>query len=125
MKYLLAISLLASCASAQGFPEGPQPLRHTFFDRQNVVLFAGVAAVRVLDLNSTWRFRSKGYNEGMLSNGFVDDKPAFVAFSLGMVGAHIAGCYLLHRTGHHRLEQMASYAHIGLVGRTVANNYRL
>jgi hypothetical protein len=125
MKRLLAILLLANCTLAQDLPEHPKPQHKAFFDHQNIVLFAGVATVRVLDLHSTWRFRSKGYNEGILSNGFVDNKVAFTAFSIGMVGAHIGGCYLLHRTGLHKLERMGSYIHIGLVGRTVAGNYRL
>jgi len=111
--------LLATIATAQDMP------KHRFFDKENVTLFSALAVTRAMDCDSTWRFRAKGYQEGELTNGLVDNKPAFVAFSAAMVGAQIGGSYILHRLGWHRAERWTSAVHVGMVGGTALNNYRL
>lgn len=104
---------------------GVESSRHRFLDKTNIALFSGVAIARGFDLHSTWKMRRAGWQEVELGNGMVDNKPAFTVFTIGMVGAHVTGCYLLHRTGHHRLERTLSVLHIGSTSATVARNYWL
>lgn len=120
MKRLIVFVLLfASIALAQDI----RP--HRFLDKTNIALFSGVAIARGFDLHSTWKMRRAGWQEIELSNGLVDNKAAFTAFTAGMVAAHVGGCYLLHRTGHHRMERFASLVHISSTSATVARNYWL
>ncbi len=100
-----------------------QPEHKFFWDRANVSLFAALSAARAMDMHSTWRFRARGSNEAQLSNALVDNKPLFVTFSAGMVGAQILSSYMLHRTGHHKLERISALIDIGLVTGTAAWNY--
>lgn len=98
---------------------------HRFWDRTNLELFAGVAAVRALDYASTRHFRTRGVNEALLSNSIVDNKPAFAAIEAAGVAASIGISYWLHRTGHHRLERWVSIIHIGVAGFGDARNFTL
>lgn len=102
-------------------PAGP----HRFWDRTNLELFAGVAAVRALDFASTRHFRARGVNEVFLSNAIVDNKPAFAAIEAAGTAASIAVSYWLHRKGHHRLERWVSVVHIGAAGVGDVRNYTL
>jgi hypothetical protein len=85
---------------------------HVFWDWQNVVLFSGVAAGRALDYFSTRNFRQKKLKEWLLNDEIVDNRPLFVAIEATGTAVSIAASYLLHRTGHHRLERWASILHI-------------
>ena len=122
MKKLLLLFMLFGCfpvwASAQEKP-------HKFFDKTNLVAFSALSSLRVIDLHSTWRFRRRGFDELILTNSFVDNKPLFVGMSAGMVGANIGLAYIFHRTGHHKLERIFSYTNIGIVSFAVIHNYRL
>jgi hypothetical protein len=108
-------------ASRTARPAAP----HRFWDRTNLELFAGVAAVRALDYASTRHFRDRGVNEALLSNSIVDNKPAFAAIEVAATAASIGISYWLHRTGHHRLERWVSIVHIGAAGFGDARNYTL
>jgi len=103
----------------------PKGQHHRFWDRTNIALFAGAAAARAADLDSTWRFRSGGCHEGRLSDRLVDNKPAFTAYSFGLVGANIGLSWWLHRRGHHRLERLVTAVHLGETGTAAVRNYRL
>ena len=98
---------------------------HRFFDRENIVLFSSVAAMRTLDLHSTWRARRLGGREALLPQGLTDNKPAFAAFSYGMVGGNIAISYAFHKRGWHKAERILSMVHVGSVGYSVWGNYRI
>jgi hypothetical protein len=106
-------------------PAAPRVVPHRFWDRTNLELFAGVAAVRALDFASTRHFRARGVNEALLSNSIVDNKPAFAAIEVAGVAASIGVSYWLHRTGHHRLERWVSIIHIGVAGFGDARNFTL
>lgn len=86
---------------------------HPFWDLQNDLLFAGVVVVRFVDFESTLNKRSRGVNEGFLDNGIVDNHAEFTAIEVGGVAASIFVSYLFHHYGHHRIERIVSYAHIG------------
>jgi len=104
-----------------------QPLRspHRFFDKTNLMLFAGVAAVRALDYTSTRHFRSLGHNEVLLSNNIVDNKPLFAGIEVAGAALSIGLSYWLHRTGHHKLERWVSIVHIGAGAFGDIHNYSL
>lgn len=98
---------------------------HRFFDRTNLELFAGVAAVRALDYTSTRHFRARGVNEVLLTNAIVDNRPLFAGIEVAGAAASIAVSYWLHRTGHHKIERWVSIVHIGVGGFGDIRNYTL
>lgn len=102
-----------------------RPREHRFLDRRNSFLFAAVVAGRAADVVTTWRFRDRGYPEVVLSNSFVDNRPAFAAYSFGMAGANIAAAYGLHRLGWHKAERALSLVHISYMGALAVHNYQL
>jgi hypothetical protein len=101
----------------------PASPTHRFWDKPNIGLFAGVAAIRMLDYSSTRYFRRRGNNEALLTNEVVDDKPIFIAIELTGTAASIGISYLFHATGHHRLERWASIVHIGIGTFGFSRNY--
>jgi hypothetical protein len=133
---LLAPSLAAqeprTTPSASGATRLPARTRacleqsdHRFWDRPNALLFAGVAAARALDYTSSRHFRAQGLNEHLLTNRIVDNKPLFVSLEVGGTFASIGVAYLLHRSGHHKLERWTSILHIGVGVGGAAHNYAL
>jgi hypothetical protein len=137
---LLAVFLLASTMNAQEdaaavklgrstrqSPVSSQAVRgsHPFWDKDNILLFAGVGAGRALDYISTRHFRDRGVNEWLLSNSIVDNKPLFAGIEVAGVAASIGVSYLFHRRGHHRLERWVSIVHIGAGAGGSAWNYTL
>ena len=101
--------------------ENPAP-PHKFWDTENICLFTGVGAARMLDYASTRHLRDQGNYEWPLSNSIVDNRPLFVGIELAGTAASIGVSYLFHRTGHHSLERWVSIAHIGVgVGGSIHN----
>jgi hypothetical protein len=109
-----------SSVSSQAAKEG-----HPFWDKDNILLFAGVGAGRALDYVSTSHFRNRGVNEWLLTNNVVDNKPLFAGFEVAGVAASIGVSYLFHRSGHHKLERWVSIVHIGAAVGGSAWNYTL
>jgi hypothetical protein len=113
-------------APPQATAAGNQPRQdHRFWDRTNLELFSGVAAVRALDYVSTRHFRARGANEILLSNAIVDNKPLFAAIEVASTAASMGVSYLFHRTGHHRIERWVSIVHIGVGVFGDARNFTL
>ena len=101
-------------------------LVHKFWDQKNRELFLAIFAVRTADFISTKRFRRFGAHEALLNDAMVDNTPVFVGVNYGIgVGAHIGVCYLLHKTGHHKLERAASIIHITVSGVGATRNFML
>ena len=98
---------------------------HPFWDKDNILLFAGVGAGRALDYTSTRHFRDRGVNEWLLTNNIVDNKPLFAGIEVAGVAASIGVSYLFHRSGHHKLEHWVSIVHIGGAVGGSAWNYTL
>ena len=88
------------------------PAAHGFWDWQNDVLFAGVAATRAFDFFSTRKFREKHLKEWLLDDKTVDNRPLFATIEIAGTALSVGMSYALHRTGHHRLERWASILHI-------------
>lgn len=98
---------------------------HRFFDKTNMMLFTGVAAVRALDFTSTQHFRSYGHNEVLLTNSIVDNKPLFASIEVAGTALSIAAAYIFYRTGHYKLERWVSIIHIGVGAFGDIRNYSL
>lgn len=99
-----------------------QARAHNFWDTENICLFSGVGAARMLDYASTRHLRDQGDFEWLLTNSIVDNRPLFVGIELAGTAASIGVSYLFHRSGHHSLERWVSIAHIGVgVGGSVRN----
>jgi hypothetical protein len=103
----------------------PPQTTHRFWDRENDLLFAGVAAGRALDYASTLNLRRRGIDEIFLTNSIVDNHPLFGGIEAAATAASIGVSYLFHRTGHHRLERWTSAIHIGVAVGGAARNYAL
>ena len=110
---------------AKAIPPKTGSVPHSFWDGENIGLFAGVAAVRALDFTSTQHFRERGHNEILLTNSIVDNKPLFAAIEVAGTAASIGVAYLLHRKGHHRAERWVSIVHIGVAAFGDILNYGL
>jgi hypothetical protein len=98
---------------------------HRFWDKENDLLFAGVAAMRTMDYFSTLNMRRRGRQEIFLTNDAVDNHAGFAFIEAGATGVSIGASYLFHRYGHHRLERWTSIVHIGLAGGGAVRNYSL
>jgi hypothetical protein len=98
---------------------------HRFWDPANDLWFAAVGASRALDYASTLNLRRRGIDEIFLTNSIVDNHPLFAGIEAAATGASIGVCYLLHRTGHHRLERWTSIVHFGVATGGAARNYAL
>ncbi len=103
----------------------PAPVEHSFWDRENDWLFAGVAAGRALDYASTLNLRRRGINEVFLTNSIVDNHPLFAGIEVSATAASVGVSYLFHRTGHHRLERWTSAVHAGIAVGGAIRNYAL
>ena len=138
MAALLAISLLAApLAEAQQSappdagqvpataPASPRTPPHVFWDRTNILLFSGVAVFRGLDYASTRNFLARGREEILIPDDIVNNSAAFASLEAAGTLTSVGLSYLLHRTGHHKLERWLSIGHIGVTGFGVVRNYSL
>jgi hypothetical protein len=101
------------------------PIEHRFWDKENDLLFAGVAAARTLDYFSTLNMRRRGRQEIFLTNDAVDNHAGFALIEAGATGVSIGASYIFHRYGHHKLERWTSIVHIGLSTTGAVRNYSL
>jgi len=124
-----SLSLTEKNATAQGIsaPGPKHDLRgeHRFWDRENDLLFAGVAASRTLDYFSTLNMRRRGRQEIFLTNDAVDNHAGFAFIEAGATGVSIGAAYLFHRYNHHKLERWTSVVHIGVTSGGAVRNYCL
>lgn len=120
-----AIGGVLTAAGATRWFAGPATPSHDFFwDRWNTPLFLGIAAVQGLDFSSTRYFRDRGKDEWLLTNHLVDNRPAFAATEVAAGAAGIGLSYLLHRSGHHRLERWVAAGYIAVGIASAVANYR-
>jgi hypothetical protein len=103
----------------------PSKERHAFFDRTNVELFAGIAITRTLDFTSTLNMQARGREEILLPDDVVNNRAGFAALEAAGAATSIGLSYLLHATGHHKLERWLSIGHISVTGFGAARNYAL
>jgi len=109
---------------AIALPEAPS---HRFFDRTNLWLHMSVVAGETSDLISTRRILQAGGREAnplarpLMRAGLGGQMAA--TYGLGE-GSALLASYLLHRTGHHKLERFAPITAFVLEGLATASNMR-
>jgi len=110
-------------------PDSPRPAAaahvHRFWDRTNILLFSGVAVTRGMDYASTRNFQARGRQEILLSDEVVNNSAGFAALEAAGTMTSVGISYILHRTGHHRLERWMSIGHIGVTAFGDVRNYSL
>jgi hypothetical protein len=104
-------------------PNPPKP--HAFWDRTNLGLFSGIAVLRALDYTSTINMQSRGREEILLPDDVVFNRAGFAALEAAGAATSIGLSYLLHKTGHHKLERWLSIGHVSVTGFGVVRNYSL
>jgi hypothetical protein len=130
LRILGFICLLVPAAEAQtdsskvSVPSAPAP-EHRFWDRENVLLFSGVAVFRGLDYASTRNMLARGREEILLPEEVVNNHAGFAALEAAGAATSVGISYIFHRTGHHKLERWLSIGHIGVTGFGVVRNYSL
>jgi hypothetical protein len=106
-------------------PDAPSRTPHAFWDRTNILLFSGVAVFRGLDYASTRNFLARGREEVLIPDDVVNKSAAFASLEAAGALTSVGLSYLMHRTGHHKLERWVSIGHIGVTGFGVVRNYSL
>ncbi|HWF93143.1 MAG TPA: hypothetical protein VN684_12715 [Terriglobales bacterium] len=103
----------------------PQFPTHAFWDKENILLFSGVAIFRALDYTSTKNMLARGRGEILLPDDVVDNSAGFAAVEAAATATSIGISYVLHRTGHHKLERWLSITHLSVTAFGAARNYAL
>jgi hypothetical protein len=101
------------------------PRVHNFWDRKNVLLFSGVAALRGLDYASTRNFQARGRTEILIPDDVVNNSAGFASLEAAATATSVGISYIFHRTGHHKMERWLSIGHMSVTGFGVAWNYSL
>ena len=122
---VLFFALATVLPSAAQTPAPNPPPPHRFWDRKNVLLFSGVAVFRGLDYASTRNMQARGREEILLPDDVVNNSAGFASLEAAGAMTSVGLSYLLHRTGHHKLERWLSIGHIGVTAFGVARNYSL
>ena len=80
---------------------------------------------RGLDYASTKNMLARGREEILIPDDVVNSEAGFPALEAAGTAASIGISYIMHRTGHHKLERWVSIVHIGVTGFGVVRNYSL
>jgi hypothetical protein len=101
----LFLGLLFACQSfAQNLPDAPE---HRFLDTPNKVAIFATIGLRATDAAVTCHGLHQGFQEGGLP---TQSCGAVIGYSAGFAGLSVSSSYLLHKTHHHSLERLASWA---------------
>ena len=93
-------------------PESPKS--HRFWDRENSILFATSAAFSAADFVVTRdNLRSGGQELNPVTRLFSGTTPGLAVNFAGETAGVLGVSYLLHRTGHHKMERLVSVLNIG------------
>jgi hypothetical protein len=127
----LACGLLCESGLAQGpIPDAPRPSaeassfvtvssteapsEHRFWDKENLALFTGNAALSAADFSVTRaNLQSGGTELNPIVRVFGRSTPALAVNFAGETAGVIGMSYFFHRTGHHRLERIAATVNLG------------
>ena len=121
---VLPVSAQSTAGDRAPLPPAPAP-QHRFFDRTNILLFSGVGVFRGLDYVSTRNMLARGRQEILLPDDIVKNPAGFAALEAAGTATSVGISYILHRTGHHKLERWMSIGHISVTGFGVVRNYSL
>jgi hypothetical protein len=101
------IALLLACVASAAASDLPDAPGHRFWDRTNKILLTTHAALETADFIATHHNLSRGGRElSWMAKPLCERGTAGqVAFFTGREATVAAASYLLHRTGHHKLER--------------------
>jgi hypothetical protein len=103
---------IAAPMAAAALPEAPS--HHKFWDNENRVLFAGVAALSAADFAVTRSILQDGGKElNPVTRVFSGSTAGLAANFAGQTAGIIGLSYLFHKTGHHQLERITPMLNIG------------
>jgi len=89
---------------AQALPAAPS---HGFWDRENRILFASVAASSAADFAVTYSNLQNGGKElNPITRVFAGSTATLALNFVGETAGVMGVSYIFHRTGHHRLERL-------------------
>ena len=97
------------------------PGQHEFWDRENLALFGAVVALSAADFATTRANLQNGGKEldpvtRLFSHSTAGLAVNFAGETAGVIGLS----YFFHKTGHHKLERLASMINIGASTTAVA-----
>ncbi|HKR84898.1 MAG TPA: hypothetical protein VJS37_12025 [Terriglobales bacterium] len=98
---------------------------HSFWDRENALLFSGVAVFRALDFASTKNFLARGRTEVLVPDDIVHNDAGFAGLEAAATATSIGISYIFHRTNHHKMERWLSIVHMSVTAFGDAHNYAL
>lgn len=104
-RFLLVMLFISGLASAEDLPA--LPTTHNFWDVTNKTLFVSHAALEAADFGITHRNLSVGGKEldPMAKALCESGTPGQLVFFGGRMAGVVAISYILHKTGHHKLER--------------------
>jgi hypothetical protein len=106
-------------------PIAQVPSQHRFWDRTNILLFSGIVVTRGMDYASTRNFQARGRQEALIPDDVVNNSAGFAALEAAGAATSVGISYILHRTGHHKMERWMSIGHICVTGFGDVRNYSL
>ena len=106
-------------------PNAKRLATHRFWDRENVLLFSGVAVFRALDFASTKNFLARGRTEVLIPDDIVYNNAGFASLEAAATATSVGISYIFHRTEHHKLERWVSIVHMSVTAFGDAHNYAL
>jgi hypothetical protein len=90
-----------------------EPIAHRFWDRENMVLFAAVGGMAGADFYVTHANLASGGRElNPVTRVLSGSTPGLATNFALETGSMIGVSYLLHKTGHHKLERIASMMNV-------------
>ncbi len=101
------------------------PPTHEFWDRENLLLFAGVGVMRTLDYTSTHNMLRRGREELLIPDDVVKNDAGFAALEAAASVTSIGISYIFHHYRHHTMERWVSIVHMSVTGFGAAHNYAL
>ena len=122
MRYLLVLLVLSLPVFGQEMPEAPS---HSFFERGSEIRMGLIAGLVAADGITTQHIL--GVDHGSELNPLV--RPLVTKGAPGQAGASVLGyaftvgsSYLLHRSGHHKLERLMLNTTIAIEAECVTSN---
>jgi len=98
---------------------------HSFWDRENRLLFAANGAIATADFFTTRANLAKGGRElNPFTRVLAGSTPGLVANFALETGGLVSLSYLCHKTGHHKLERIIPIMNLGASAGAVAYNLR-
>jgi hypothetical protein len=104
----------AETSSFVSVPAPELPSQHRFWDKQNLALFTAAAASNTADFFVTrTNLQSGGRELNPIVRVFGRSSSGLAVNFAGETAGFIGLSYFLHKTGHHKLERIASTVDIG------------